>query len=384
MSLPSSSELLDTARSQTGLEDFGSGSFREGLEVLVEALGSEARLSEAGQQIARAQLGQLLATRLEIEACCRRHPEIEAESVGAPIVILGLPRTGTTALSYLLACDPDTRALRFWESQQPVPPPESTTEHSDPRITATQAMFDAMHGAYPELVAMYFATATSPTECQDLLGREFRAHHFSGQYWVPSYTRWMLGCDMEPAFRYHARQLRLLQWRCPPTRWLLKTPVHLFALDGLDRVYPDARFVMTHRDPARVLGSVCSLIALMYRMASEHLDPEALGRAQVDYWAEGLRRAIDFRRRAGEERFTDLYFQELEERPIESIERAYRKLGIPFTDAARSRMAAFAGENPRGKHGEHRYRLEDFDLETGAVRERLAFYLDRFGVPTEG
>jgi hypothetical protein len=383
VSFPGAEDLCDAARSQTGLADFGSGSFREGLEVLAAALRSEALLGEVGEQIARGHLGQLLATRLQIEDCYREHPEIEDQIIDGPVVILGLPRTGTTALGYLLACDPATRPLRFWESQQPVPPPESATEHTDPRIAATQAMFDAMHGAYPELAAMYFATATSATECQDLLGREFRAHHFWGQYWIPSYARWVVQCDSEPAFRYHARQLRLLQWHCGPSRWLLKTPVHLFTLDALDSVYPGARFVMTHRDPAKVLGSVCSLIALMYRMTSERFDAEALGRAQVELWAEALERAIAFRGRAGEARFADLYFHELEERPIDSIERAYAKLGLPFTEAARSRMAGWAEENPRGKHGEHRYRLEDFGLTAGEVRERFGFYLERFDVPVE-
>jgi hypothetical protein len=245
-------------------------------------------------------------------------------------------------------------------------------------------MFDAMHSAYPELVAMYFATATSATECQDLLGREFRAQHFCGQYRVPSYAEWQLGCDMEPAYRYHRRQLRLLQWRCPPTRWLLKTPVHMLSLDALDRVYPDARFVMTHRDPVKVLGSVCSLIDLMFRMTSERVDRVELGRAQIDVWAESLRRAIDFRRRAGEERFADLYFHDLEKRPIDAVARAYEKLGIPFSPAARARMRGFAGENPRGKHGEHRYRLEDFGLDSGGVRAKYAFYMERFNVPAEG
>jgi sulfotransferase family protein len=376
-------ELIDSARSQTGLDDFGDESFREGLERLVEALGSEARLSETGAQIARGHVTHLLATRLQIEDCYRRHPEIEEQEVKAPIFILGLPRTGTTALSYLLSCDPDTRSLRFWESQQPVPPPETATEHSDPRIAATQAMFDAMHAAYPELISMYFATATSATECQDLLGREFRAHHFCGQYRVPSYAEWQLACDMEPAYRYHRRQLKLLQWRCPPTRWLLKTPVHMLSLDALDRVYPDARFVMTHRDPVRVLGSVCSLIDLMFRMTSDRVDRRELGSEQIDIWAESLRRAIDFRRRAGERRFADLTFHELEKEPIEAIARAYQRLGIPFTAAARAAMQGFAADNPRGKHGEHRYELEDFGLDSGGVRAKYAFYMERFAVPAE-
>ena len=231
---------------------------------------------------------------------------------------------------------------------------------------------------------MYFATATSPTECQDLLGREFRAQHFCGQYSVPSYAAWQMGCDMAPAYRYHRRQLKLLQWRCPPTRWLLKTPVHMLSLDALDRVYPDARFIMTHRDPAKVLGSVCSLIGLMYRMTSDEVDRTLLGQAQAEVWAEALRRAIAFRRRIGEERFADLTFGELEEAPIAAIERAYRGLGLPFTGAARTRMAGWGDENPRRKRGEHHYRLEDYGLDADGVRAKYAFYMQRFDIPSEG
>ncbi len=376
-------QLLDASRSQTGLEDFGSPSFREALEVLVDALERDARLSPAGQQTALAHLTQLLATRLEIEECYRRHPEIEAQSIAAPVFILGLPRTGTTALTYLMAQDPDTRCLRFWESQAPTPPPETATQDSDPRIAAAQAVLDTMHGAFPELVSMYFATATSPTECQDLLGREFRTHHFAGMYQVPTYARWQMECDMEPAYRYHRRTLKLLQWRCPPTRWLLKTPVHMLSLEALIRVYPDARFIMTHRDPAAVLGSVCSLIALMYRMTSDQADLAALGALQLEVWTEALQRLGDFRRRYGETRFADLYFRELEETPIDAVTRAYAHLGLPFTDAARVRMQRWAADNPRDKHGEHAYRLEDYGLDRQAVGAQLAAYRQRFDVPSE-
>ena len=161
-------------------------------------------------------LGRLLTNRLRIEAWCRDHPEIEAEQVEGPIFIIGLPRTGTTALSHLLTADPQIRSLRVWESGDPVPPPEAATRDTDPRIAQAQAGLDLMDQAFPKMKMLYFQTATGATECQDLLGMEFRTSHFDGMAHVPSYTDWVIDCDMLPAYRYHRRTLQLLQSRCPP------------------------------------------------------------------------------------------------------------------------------------------------------------------------
>jgi hypothetical protein len=217
----------------------------------------------------------------------------------------------------------------------------------------------------------------------DLLGMEFRAQHFCGQYRIPSFARWQLHCDMEPAYRYHKRTLKLLQWHCPPRRWHLKTPVHMLSLDALDRVYPDARFVMTHRDPSRVLGSVCSLISLTRRQASGWSDPVELGRDQLELWVEALRRTLAFRERAGEQRFVDVQFEPLNRDPIGTVERIYRHFGLVLGPAARAAMGQWAAAHPRGRHGEHRYALEDFGLEPREVRSAYAFYTQRFGVPLE-
>jgi hypothetical protein len=325
----------------------------------------------------------LLGNRLRIEDWYRHHPEIERELTPAPIFVLGLPRTGTTALSTRLARDPDTRSLRAWESSAPIPPPETATQDTDPRIERARAEQDAMHAAFPDMKKMYDAAPTDPTECQDLLGMEFATQHFCGQYWIPSYNEWVVDHDMAAAYRYHRRTLRLLQSRCPPNRWHLKTPVHMLALDALDRVYPDARFIMTHRDPASVLGSLCALIQVTRSMASDKRDPHRIGREQLEIWPLALERAMAFRARAGEERFADVYFAEQLVDPVGVIERAYAKLGIPFTERARERMAAWAETHQRGRHGAYSYRLEDFGLDAVGVRERFQPYIERFAVELE-
>ncbi len=377
-------ELIDSARARTGFDDFGSPIFVGGLEILVEALAATARLSELGRMVWRDRLLGYLIQRLRIEDWYRRQPEIDGQEVPAPIFVIGLPRTGTTALSNLLAQDPATRSLRVWESGEPTPPPEAATQDSDPRIaTATRAL-EMMQAVAPDLARMHEDTPTGPTENHDLLGFSFRTYHFDGMAWVPRYTRWWLGCDMVPAYVYHRRVLKLLQWRCPPTRWHLKSPPDVFALDVVVAAYPDARFIMTHRDPAPVLASVCSLISTVHALTGEQPDARRLGVAQLEAWIEGMRRGLAVRARLGEARFADVHFHDLVADPIATVRAAYEHVALPFTEAAERRMRAWGLANPRGKHGDHRYNLEAYGLGREAVREAFRFYTERCGVRLEG
>jgi hypothetical protein len=230
---------------------------------------------------------------------------------------------------------------------------------------------------------MHEDTPTGPTENHDLLGMSFRTFHFEGMSWLPRYVAWWLACDMRPAYRFHRRVLQLLQSRCPPDRWMLKSPPDSFCLDAVLAVYPDARFVMTHRDPAAVLGSVCSLIHTMYEMTGKPPARERIGAAELASWSEAMRRLLAVRAQIGEERFADVHFRELVADPLGTIARSYGKLGLPFTDAAERRIAAFAAAHPRGRHGEHRYQLADWGLAREAVHETFRFYSERCGVTLE-
>ena len=232
--------LVEAAVVETGLEDFGGTSWREGLDRLVTSLNAEATLTQGGEEILGMRLGMLLSNRLRIVDTITTHPEITDEEVVGPLVIIGLPRTGTTALSNLLAADPQIRSIRLWESTEPVPPPESATQASDPRIESARRGLDAMYEAFPKMRSLHFQAADGPTECQDLLGMDFRTAHFDGMARVPAYSAWVLGCDMAGTYAFHRRVLQLLQWHCPPRFWHLKTPVHMLALDDLRRAYPGA------------------------------------------------------------------------------------------------------------------------------------------------
>jgi len=373
-----SARLIHSAIEEAGSDDFGGSSYQEGLERLCDALANEAELTPMGEAIFELRLRRLLVNRLRIECTYRDHPEIGDEQVGGPLVILGLPRTGTTALSQLLALDTQIRSLRLWESSAPVPPPEADTQDSDPRITEARQGLEAMDAAFPRMKSLYFQTATGPTECQDLLGMELRTAHFDGMAHVPSYTAWVTGCDMAPAYDYHRRVLQLLQWHCPPKLWQLKTPVNLLALAEVVRAYPGARFLWTHRDPSEVLGSVCSLISYTRSWVSDRDEVPTIGQEQLDIWAEAVARGMAFRQAADEDRFVDIAFEELNHDPIGTLSQAYDRLGLSLGSEAERSMQAWSRRYPRGSHGEHDYDLAGFGLTTRAVRDRFALYLERF------
>jgi len=366
------------AREQTGREDFGDGSHREGLERLVASLNEEAELTETGEVMLRIRLVGLLASRLRVEDTYRAHPSIDDEGVEGPVFVIGLPRTGTTALSQLVAADPQFRSLRLWESSSPCPPPETATEHSDPRIAETEAGLAMMNRMFPLMQTMHHEEATTPTECQDLLGMSFRTVHFDGFGRVPSYLSWVTECDMRGTYRYHRRVLRLLQWHCPPNLWHLKTPVHMFALDALLEAYPDAKFLWSHRDPAKVLASVCSLIHYVRSWASDRYDADELGAEQLERWWLAVSRAMDFRARLGDDRFADLSFADLQVNPVSAMQEAYERIGIEFSDTSRAAVNTWATTHEPGSHGRHSYDLAEFGLSADQVRERFAPYLESY------
>jgi hypothetical protein len=377
-------ELLAEARDRTGLDDFGDDDYREGLEVLVRSFDDEADLNEMGRAGAAGQIVGTLSARLKIEDWYRSHPEIDDQEITSPLFVLGLPRTGSTVMGAILGEDPAVRALRTWEAGSPIPPPESATEHTDPPIAASQAGLDAMYEIIPALRAMNPGSATAPTECLSVLGFAFRSGIFEATAKIPSYSEWLIDCDMEPAYLYHRRVLKLLQWHCPPTRWRLRTPAHLYAIDALDRVYPDARFVMTHRDVASVIPSVASLMTTLASRASDRPDAFYFGEHCTDRWETALRRGINFRDAGREDRFIDFGFREMQTDPIDAVRRLYAWLGEDFSAEAEARMTQWRVDNAREKQAAHHYTPAEFGLDADDLRKRFSFYTDRFDVPLDG
>lgn len=368
-------ELEDGARKAVGLNDFGSPYYREGLERTIESLNKEADLNDMGHVIQHATISNALIQRLKVEDTYAQHPEIDDERVDGPVFVIGLPRTGTTALSQLVAADPQFRSLRTWESQSPTPPPEFETQHCDPRIAQAEAGLAMLNDMFPLMKTLYNSEATAATECQDLMGMSFRTFHFDGVVRVPRYLAWLMDCDMRETYSYHRRVLKLLQWHCPPTLWHLKTPVHMFALDALVEAYPNAKFMWSHRDPAKVMASVCSLIRYVRSWSSDRDDPRELGAEQLEAWAEAVRRAMDFRSRVGDDRFADVGFADLQSDPVGALQSAYEKLDLQFTAATLRSIQVWADDHKPGARGAHDYELSDYGLTPAGVRASFEQYL---------
>jgi hypothetical protein len=375
----SADALVDGAITETGFDDFGEGLWRDGLDIFCDALKDEANLSAIGVAVHESRISHLLAQRLRVVDWHARHPEIAVEGIRRPVIVMGLPRTGTTALAHLLAADPDSRSLRTWEENTPTPPPETATEANDPRIAATQGGIDMSHQLMPELPKLYFATATSPSESLDLTGMSFRAFQFEGQAHVPSYEEWLLACDMDDAYRFQRQVQQLLQWRCPPTRWVWKNPPDVFSLPAARTAFPDATFIWTHRAPFAALSSVCSLVAVVRSFGTDDFDRAALGPRQTQLWAEGIDRGLAAREQIGDDAFIDVWMHDLARDAIGTMRAIYDQLGWPFTAKVERAMREWLAANPRHGRGGHDPEPADFGLDEAAVRERFAEYRRRFG-----
>lgn len=369
-------DLLDAARRDSGLDDFGVDSFREGLEVLVGSLRTESDLNELGDYIVRDLIMRALKNRLHIEDWYRRQPEIADEVIERPLIGLGLPRTGSTALSFLLAEDPHARSLRRWEAGEPCPPP-STVEGPDPRIAAAAAQQELLDTAAPRLAALVPTTANGPEECQDLMALDFKSHYFQAFAHIPAYSRWLLDADLTPTYAYERRTLKLLQWGQPNRPWRLKCPSHLLFLPHLDREFPDARYVWTHRDPTEVILSVADLYAEFGQMTSKTVDRNYLGRINVDHWSLGMQRAVAFREAGNDHRFFDMDFSAVQRDPMSEVKRLYAWLDEPVSAEFEAGMRTWWQRTAASRLPNTHPDAATFGLNMDAVRPLFADYIRR-------
>ena len=376
------SVLLEQARTATGLRDFGDAGFREGLERLVDSADREAQLNAAGRSMFDGQCVMLLMHRLQIEDWYARHPEIDEQQIVAPLVVLGLPRTGSSALHCLLGEDPAARVVRGWESMHPCPPPEAATQFTDPRIKLTQQQMARRNQITPRMQQMVPSSATSPTEDQLTMGQDFKSQIFQASFHIPSYAHWLFHeADLEPTFIWLKRVLKMLQWRCPPDRWRLKCPTYSLFIDAFDRVFPDTRYCMTHRDVANVLPSVADLYFEMQKPNTDAPNKRWMGQVNFEFCDLGMKRMMAFRDAGNEHRFFDIRFAPFQRDPFPPMQHLYDFIGEEFTPEARARMERWRREQPRDKHGRHEYDPHEFGLDRGAVQAHFRYYSDRFDVP---
>jgi len=374
-------DLVDLAQKETGIVDFGGDSWREGLDVLVGSAMAEATFNEYGEQAFYGAITRALTTRLQVEDWYRRHPEIDAQDVQVELLGVGFPRTGSTALSHLIAEDPAFRNLRIWEETQPCPPPGVDPAADEARQAAARdSVGMGQQFMAPRLRAMLPQSATGPMEDHDLMALNLTAQVFLTMARIPTYAEWFLDCDMEETYRYERRVLKLLQWTTPEKVWRLKSPTHTLFLDAYTTVFPDARFVQTHRDVSKVLPSVCDLYLTLLEIGNPGIDPAYVGELNMAQWGASLDRMIAFRQDHGRDaRFFDIGFTTFQADPVAEIRRLYDWLGDDLADDVVVRMRAWRDDNPKDKHGKHEYDGAQFGITDAALDARFGAYRDRFG-----
>jgi hypothetical protein len=369
-------DLHASASKVTGLTDFGPDDYTDGLSVLLDSCSGEADLTPLGRKVMRAFLRGALAARLFSEAGWRSYPEHAGVLIERPVFVTGLPRTGTTALHRLLTADPAHQGLEVWLAEMPQPRPPRDQWAGNPVFQHIKALYERHHVEHPEFMGVHYIAADQVEECWQLLRQSMRSVSWECLAHLPRYSAWLRAQDWTPAYRRHRRNLQLIGLPDAGRRWVLKNPSHLFALDALLAVYPDALVIQTHRDPATAIASVCSLAAHASAGWSSTFTGEVIGRDQLELWASGLERFTAERARHDPGRFCDVRYEDLVADPVGTAERVYDRFGLPFTGAAASAMRGLASSSASSAH---RYTLADFGLTAPEVASRFG----RHSVPSD-
>ncbi len=378
--------VLTAAQSQTGLSDFGRDDFRERLQVWLLALDEDAELGPVGRIGAFNDCVRYAANRLRFEDWMRRHPEIDDEAVESPIIIVGLPRSGTTHLLNLIASDDRLRSLPYWESLEPFPNPddEASPDGLDPRLVRCRDRSTQQDTLMPLLRNMHHMTAEHVHEEIEVQALDFSSYQLEWIARVPRWRDYYLSHDQRPHYVYLERVLKALQWMRGPKRWILKSPQHLEQLGPLMNTFPDATVAFTHRDPVAVITSAITMLAYGSRLGRTRVDPAGVAEYWIDRIERLLRSCVKDRDLVPQDQGIDVLFHEFMADDLAMVERIYDLAGFPMTGAARSAFEQYLLDNPRGKHGRILYDLEaDFGINPDELRGRFAFYFDRFAIRAE-
>ncbi len=373
--------LLEEARQATQLSDFGSDDFRAGLTMLIDTY-NRAPLSERGRKRNHRRLLELLTTRLRLQDGWNRHPEILDRRISRPMVLTGLPRSGTSALFNLLASDPAARPLLLWEARHPDPLENLAKGATDPRRDELEARFAAARAANPEFTKVHFTSADTPEEC--VLVHAFALHgvQMGFEVMLEPYATWYREQDLGGMYAYYRDVLKMLDWQRPGRRWLLKAPAHMWGIEPLVATFPDVSIVWSHRNPLVCIASICSMTALLMEPQME-VDKQTLGPVVLDFYATSLERGLAARDRIESARFIDVDHDDFVGDSIATAERIYDHFSLTFSDDVRAAIDEHARANPKGKHGKHQYSLAEYGLEADAIKARFAPYIERFEIEVE-
>ncbi len=373
--------VLQQARDTAGLDDFGNEDFLKRLQILVDEWSGDPNLTGIGRLTLFNKLAQHATSRLLIQDTLKKHPEIHDIEIREPIIVAGLPRSGTTHLLNLMAADSRFRSLPLWESYEPVPRPgEPVTDNSDdPRWQRTEEAWQGMKMSSPLLAAMHPMNPDHIHEELELMGPDFASYNYEWLSPSPAWRDHYLNTDQTPHYEYMKTVLKLLQWRRGPQRWVLKCPQHMEQLTVLQTVFPDATIAITHRDPVSVIQSAITMLGYGQRMNRRQVDLEGLR----DYWADRietlLRACVRDRDTLPEAQVIDVPFKAFMADDIAMVERIYSVAGLDMTDTARGELQAFMDAHPRGKEGQVIYNLKrDFGISPEQLRSRFEFYFEKF------
>ncbi len=376
-------EIHEAAIRAAGCDDFGEPTYLEGMRRWLEALDCEAKLHPQGRQATYQGLVTQLRLRLRAQRLLREHAATLQREIRRPLIVVGLVRTGSTALHHLLAQDPDAQVLEYWVAQHPQPRPPRAGWEQSPDFRESAAEIEGMYQFDPSLRGVHLMAPDLAEECRHLLAQSFTDDAFEVNATVPSYTRWYETADHVASYRRHRELLRLIGSTSPEKRWTLKYSPHMKFLRAVLEVYPDACIVWTHRDPSRVLSSYVSLIAGFQAIFERDIDRAAIAREQAWVWSTGADRAIEVRARHDPAQFYDLHFRDFVADPLSSIRRIYDHFGFTLSAEGERRMRGWIAANPQGKHGKHEHSLESVGLSREEILAPFAGYMRHFDMQPE-
>ncbi|MGI9284457.1 MAG: sulfotransferase family protein [Pseudomonadales bacterium] len=378
-----SAAVLAEAVEQTGLDDFGADDFKQRLDVWLQSVDEDTDLNNLGRYGIYNDCVRYASNRLKLEGLLKRHPEILDIEIKKPIIIAGLPRSGTTHLVNLIAADQRLRSMPYWESKEPIPIVGEALgpNGEDPRYIRCRQGWETQDAVLPLLKNMHAMNPDHIHEELEVENLDFSSYNLEWIARVPRWRDYYLAHDQTPHYEYIKKVLKALQWQRGPNRWILKSPQHMEQLVPLHKTFPDATIVITHRDPVSVITSTVTMLAYGDRMRRSRLDHNGL----VEYWIDRieklLRSCVRDRDSLPAAQSLDVLFHEFMADDVATVERIYDLAGLPMTADASQSLNDYMAANPRGKHGQIIYDLQaDFGFDPDEVRKRFAFYFERFPV----